>query len=393
MQSYNRLSIDLSAIQANLSSIKARFSTPRRLMPMVKAAAYGMNDLTLANFYQKDCGVDIVGVSHIHEAVSLRERGFMGAIFLIGSSTLDVSTIVNYNIEASIDHLALCELLSKEAEKQKKKIKVHLHLNTGMQRFGCRIEEAVAIAQLIASLPGLIFEGIFTHFIAAESSDSDHLSSKQSLDLEMLLSLLNKEGITPRWVHAANSAGALRFDLPFCNMMRIGLAALGLYSSENEKKALQLKPSLKLESTLIAINRCFKGETVGYSQCYTVQKEQENIAIIPIGYYDGIHLNYSGKGYVLIHGKPAPMVGRICMDFMMVDITNIPQAKVGDSVLIFGEDAYGNRLPPETVASWGTSNIRELITCLGPRIHRNFIYKEINNDTDAKRICKTVCSL
>src|SRR5262249_27483338 len=131
------------------------------------------------------------------------------------------------------------------------------------------------------------------------------------------------------------------------------------------------------------LNHCSQGETVGYSQSYRVQREKEKIAILPIGYYDGLHLNYSGKGYVLIHGKKAPMVGRICMDFMMVNVTDIPEAQIGDKVLIFG-----STLPIETVASWGTSNVRELMVCLGTRIKRRFIYEEIESalETDLQTL-------
>jgi len=374
MQNYNRLTIDLAAVRYNYDLILNRFPTKVRMMPMVKASSYGTDSFHMAEFFHKACGADIVGVSHVSEGVYLREKGFQLPIFVICAPFFDAETIVRYDLEPTVDSLETCVALSREAQRQNRSIKVHIHLDTGMQRFGCRIEEALQLALHLQHLPGLILEGVLTHFVGAESEQFDSLSSSQYLQFELLLKKLKEKNIFPQWIHIANSSGALRFHFQPCNMVRVGAAVLGLYSSEIERSTLSLRPALSLRSLIVGINKCQKGETVGYSQAYKATREKEIIAIIPIGYHDGLHLQYSGRGYVLIHGKKAPFVSRICMDFMMVNITDIPEAKIGDEVVIFGKDAYGNHLLPETVASWANTNVRELIACLGNRIERAYTH-------------------
>lgn len=159
-------------------------------------------------------------------------------------------------------------------------------------------------------------------------------------------------------------------------MARIGLAVYGLHPSPATKKAAELRLALSLISRIVGINVCKKGETISYGRTYSVHREKQRIAVLPIGYFDGLHRNYSGKSAVIIRGQKAPMVGKICMDFMMVDVTDIPNASPGDPVLIFGEDEYGHYLSPEELAARGDSIIHELITCLGPRIQRIFVHEE-----------------
>lgn len=159
-------------------------------------------------------------------------------------------------------------------------------------------------------------------------------------------------------------------------MVRIGLALYGLQGSEEASKSLDLQLAFSLTSRVVGINLCKAGETVSYGRSYKVTGPEQRIAILPLGYFDGLHQKYSNKGSVLIRGERAPIVGKICMDFMMVDVTNIPLVKVGDPVLIFGKDEYGQTLSVDEFASRGDSIVYELITCLGPRIQRIFVLEE-----------------
>jgi alanine racemase/UDP-N-acetylmuramoyl-tripeptide--D-alanyl-D-alanine ligase len=210
-----------------------------------------------------------------------------------------------------------------------------------MSRFGCRPEEALALARLIKDCPFLEFEGIMTHFACADNPEDDDFTRQQATTFEKVIQEMQQKGIHVPWKHAANSAGAVRFHYPQFNMVRIGLAVYGLYASEATKSALELRLALSLTSRIVGVNLCKTGETISYGRSYKVRNDNQRIAVLPIGYFDGLHRNYSGKGHVLIRGQKAPMVGKICMDFMMVDVTQIPNATVGDSVLIFGEDEYG----------------------------------------------------
>lgn len=370
----NQCLINLAVVEANIATIRKKLPSGNRIMAMVKAIAYGTDEVRMARFLIS-CGIDILGVSYVDEAVVLKRAGVAQSIFVINAAIYEAAKIVKWELEVGVSEKGLIESLSMEAAKLQRKIKVHLHVDTGMSRFGCRPEEALELARLIQKSPFLEFEGIMTHFACADNPAEDPFTHQQVHCFEKVIEELQKHGIDPPWKHAANSSGTVRFHFPQFNMVRIGLAIYGLYSSEATKEAVELSLALSLLSRIVGINICKPGESISYGRKYKAEKERR-IAVLPIGYFDGLHRNYSGKGVVIIRGHKAPMVGNICMDFMMVDVTDIPNAAIGDSVLIFGEDEHGHYLSPEDLAMKGDSIIHELITCLGPRIQRVFVHEE-----------------
>ena len=371
----NQCVINLAAIQANLALIRNRLPKETRLMVIVKALAYGTDEVRMSKFLT-NCGIDILGVSYVDEAVALKRAGIRQAIFSINAAPYEVAKVVKWDLEVGVSDSLLISSLSQEAANHHKQIKVHLHVNTGMGRFGCRPEEASELARQIHSSPSLELEGLMTHFACAEDPQEDEFTRQQIACFDRVIQELRDQGIPIKWTHAANSSGSLRFQLPQYNMVRLGLAVYGLYVSEAARKSLDLRLALSLTSRIVGINVCKYGETVSYGRRYRVTREMQKIAVLPIGYFDGLHRNYSGKAHVLIRGQKAVMVGNICMDYMMVDVTDIPHVAVGDQVLIFGEDEFGYYLSPEELANSGDSIIHELITCLGPRIQRVFVYEE-----------------
>lgn len=371
----NQCLINLAAIEANITAIRKKLPPKTRIMIIVKALAYGTNDIRMSKFLATS-GIDILGVSYIDEGVALKRAGVTQSIFAINAAIYEAAKVVKWDLEVGVSGKELIEALAHEAEKHHKKVKVHLHIDTGMSRFGCRPEEALELAQYIHSFPSLILEGLMTHFACADDPTNDAFTIAQAKCFEEIINSIRDVGIDIPWCHAANSSAVMRFDFPNFNMVRVGLAAYGLYPSEATRQAMDLRLALSLVSRIVGINTCRAGETISYGRSYTVQRDQQRIAVLPIGYFDGLHRTYSGKGSVIIRGKTAPMVGKICMDFLMVDITDIPNATIGDSVLIFGEDEHGNYLSPEELATSGDSIIYELITCLGPRIQRIFIHEE-----------------
>lgn len=376
--STNQCIVNLAAIQENIESIRDRLPPGNRVMVMVKAMAYGMDDIRIAKFL-KTCGVDILGVSYVDEGVALRRGGVTQSIFVINAACYEVAKIVKWDLEVGVDDVTMIENLAAEAEKYDRVLKVHLHVDTGMSRFGCRPENAIGLAKMIHNCSSLKLEGLMTHFACAENPAEDSFTLRQAQQLEEIILQLKEIGIDPPWKHAANSSAAIRFSFPAFNMVRLGLAVYGLSSSPATRNTLELRLAVSLLSRIVGINHCKSGETISYGRGYMVKKEEQRIAVLPVGYFDGLHRNYSGKGFVMIRGQKAPMVGKICMDFMMVDITDIPFAQTGDPVLIFGEDEYGHYLSPEDLALRGDSIVHELITCLGPRIQRLFVYEEANN--------------
>ncbi len=367
--------INLAALEWNLNALKMRLPVGTRLMVMVKAHAYGSDSIRIARFLQS-IGVGILGVSYIDEAVILRRSGIEMPIFVINVPPQEAGKVVKWNLEAGISSSACLQALSKEALLSGKKAKVHLHIDTGMSRFGCRHEEAAALAKEADALRGISIEGVMTHLACADDPSHDAFTLRQLEIFDSCIAAMQKEGIDPPWKHAANSACAIRFDLPQYNMVRIGLAAWGLHGSEAVRQRQELRLALSLISHIDGINICNQGDSVSYGRTYHVRRPKQSIAVLPIGYFDGLHRHYSGKSHVMVRGCPAPMVGSICMDYMMIDITDIPEARIGDPVLIFGTDQYGQFLPPEGLAQSGNSIAHELITCLGPRIPRVFIYEE-----------------
>ena len=369
----NQCFINLAAIEANLATIRLKLGKDTRIMVMVKASAYGTNDVRMAQFLAGK-GVDIFGVSYVDEGIALKRAGIAQSIFSLHASPYEASKVVEWNLEVGVSDKSVISEIAKVASQRQKRVKIHLHVDTGMNRLGCRLEEAISLAKEIISHHSLQLEGIMTHFATADDQSEDSFTFTQIERFNNVLQTLYQEGIDIPWRHAANSSAMMRLPLPQCNMARIGLALYGLNPSKGE--TIDLRPALSLTSRIAGINRCKKGETVSYGRNYTVEQEEQRIAVIPIGYFDGIHRNYSGKGSVIIHGKKAPMVGNICMDFMMVDISHIPSASIGDPALLFGDDGFGNSLDPKELAAQGGSIPHELISCLGPRIQRVFIHEE-----------------
>jgi len=376
----NHCFINLAAIQSNIGTLKSKLAKDCRIMVMVKALAYGTDDVRMAKFL-KTYGIDLLGVSYVDEGVALRRAGvgFGQEIFVINAALYEVVKIVKWDLAVGVSDKEFIRKLNGEALKQNKKVKVHLHVDTGMSRFGCRSEQALELGRIIKESSHLEFDGVMTHFACADNPQEDEFTMNQVRCFDAVIEKLEAEGIAVQWKHACNSSAVARFDFSQYNMVRVGLAIYGLYPSEAVRESMDLRLALSLTSRIVGINVCKAGETISYGRSYKVIREEQKIAVLPIGYFDGLHRNYSDKGYVIIRGQKAPMVGKICMDFMMVDITDIPNAAIGDAVLIFGEDEYGNYLSPEDLATSGDSIVYELITCLGPRIQRIFIHEEAHH--------------
>lgn len=370
----NLCCINLAAIENNLKVLATKL-TNTRLMVMVKAMAYGTDGLRIAKFLEK-CGIDILGVSYVDEAIALLKEGAKQSFFVLNAADYEIPKVIKWGLEVGVSDVKFVEKLGETAKKAHQSVKVHLHIDTGMCRFGCRPENASELAKAVQACPFLQSEGIMTHFASSDNPEEDSFTLRQTEIFDAVIQNLEKNGFFYKWKHAANSAGAIRFHFPQYNMARIGLAAYGLYPSEEAKQKVDLRLAISLISRVVGINLCKKGETISYGRAYQVKRDFQKIAVLPIGYFDGLHRNYSGKACVLIRGQKALMVGKICMDYMMVDVTDIPDVALNDPVLIFGEDEYGNYLSPEELAESGNSIIHELITCLGPRIQRMFVLEE-----------------
>ncbi len=353
----NQCTIHLTAIEQNLAMIRSSLPESTRLMVMLKALGYGTDDIQLAKFLELK-GIDILGVAHVDEAIRLRRAGAKQDLFVLHTPPFEAEKLAHWGFETAVSSREQIEALAAT----KKRVKVHLHLDTGMKRLGCHVSEARELCKLIEDAPQLELHGIMTHFAAADDPEEDAFTERQIETLEAFV----KDFDVP-WIHASNTSAVLRFKTSKCNMVRIGLGMFGLYPSKATER-LALRPALSLTSKVVGFNVCHEGESVGYSRAFRADRRDLKIAVVPLGYSDGMHRKY--KLQVTIRGQKASIVGNICMDFMMVDVTEIDGVEIGDSVLIFGQDPFGYHAPAEEVAGYGETIPYELIACLGPRIQR-----------------------
>lgn len=370
----SQCTINLAAIKHNIELLRRNLPPQTRMMPIVKAAAYGTQERMLARFLE-ECGIDILGVAHVDEGISLKRSGARQSIFCLHAAPYEAEKVVDWGLEVGVSSLDCIKTLIEAAELKNAVVKVHLHVDTGMARFGCRPEDALPLARAIHAHPNLHLEGIMTHFVAADDPSHDTFTIEQAGKLTQAIHAIEADGIPIPWRHAANSSATQRLDFPHFNMVRIGLAMYGLVRTAETRLSSQLRLALSLTTKLAGINLTHKDETVGYGRRWKSESDSR-IGVIPLGYYDGLHRQYSNKAQVMIRGKKVPLVGSICMDYCMCDLSNVPEAEIGDTVLIFGEDDAGHYLAPSELANSGGTIVHELITCLGPRVHRIFIDEE-----------------
>lgn len=361
--------IDEDAVLFNIAQMKANMSPNTKLMAVVKTDAYGHGAAYLSEAIEEEvCGY---GVATVEEAVSLRKHGRKKMILILGYVHESLFPIVvEQEISMDVYSLETCKKLSREAEKIGKTAKVHFKLDTGMSRLGVLAnEESLELLEQIANLPYIEVEGIFTHFSAAD--EKDKTSARQQLALyHDFIRKAEERGITVPYYHCANSAGVITMRETDFSMVRAGIALYGLYPSDEVKEdAQKLKPVLSLISHVVMVKDVAAGTGISYGSTYVTPKK-ERIATIPVGYGDGYPRALSNCGYVLIHGKKAPIRGRICMDQFMVDISEIPGVVLGDEVTLVGCDRQECITIEELCMLIGNTFNYEFVCDLGKRIPR-----------------------
>ena len=330
--------ISLEAIGHNIREVKKRLPEGVKLLGVVKANAYGHGAVPVASYLENQ--VDYFATATIEEAVELRENGISAPILILGYvSPSQYGDLVEYDITQTIDSYAQALALEKEAARQNRKAKAHLAVDTGMTRIGFQVTEHDADeAAKIADLPHIELEGMFTHFSCADQEDKTYCSMQME-KYDKMTALLAERGVTIPLRHICNSAGIMEFDDHRFEMVRSGIITYGIYPSEEVKKErLDLIPALSWKSHVIHVKEVGPGIGVSYGATYVTEKPMTRIATVSAGYADGYPRALSNQGCVLIHGKKAPIIGRICMDQFMVDVTDIPDVKIGDAVTLLGKD-------------------------------------------------------
>lgn len=361
--------IDEDAVLSNLAQMKANLSPEVGIMAIVKTDAYGHGaDFLSAAIEEEVCGF---GVATVEEAVSLRRHGRRKMILILGYVHESLfPTVIEQDISMDVYSFETCKKLSYVAERLGKAAKVHFKLDTGMSRLGVLAnEESLTLLERIVQLPYIEVEGIFTHFSAAD--EKDKTSTRRQLFLyQEFIQKAKERGIVVPYYHCANSAGIIDMRETDFNMVRAGIALYGLYPSDEVKKEqVSLRAALSLVSHVVMVKEVAAGTGISYGSTYVTLKE-ERIATIPVGYGDGYARALSNRGYVLIHGKKAPIRGRICMDQFMVDVSDIPDVVVGDPVTLVGIDGSEQITVEYLCEIIGNTFPYEFICDLGKRIPR-----------------------
>lgn len=366
--------INLDNIAHNVREIRRITNKNSEIMGVVKADAYGHGVMEVAKTILEN-GATRLAVSMLDEAIQLRNNGISAPILVLGyTDPIRANEIIEYDITQSVFSHELARALSDEAVRQGKKVKIHIKIDTGMSRIGFLPGyNAVKNVSEISALPNIIIEGLFTHFSTADEKDRAY-TLMQFERFMSICSELQRIGIHIPVKHCSNSGGIIEYPEMHLDMVRAGIILYGMYPSEDvDKSKIDLKPAMTLKANVIMVKDIEKNTSISYGRIFTTQRESK-IATIPIGYADGYSRLLSNKGRVLINGQFAPVVGRVCMDQCMIDVTDIDgKVEVGDEVILIGEQK-GNSISVESVANTiGIINY-ELVCLIGKRIPRAFVH-------------------
>ena len=361
--------IDLDAIEKNIDAVREKAGLP--VMAIVKADAYGHGAIQVARLLKDKCA--FFGVSSMLEAMELRRAGLDNPILILGYTPVSAfPTAVRNGIRPSIFHYEDALALSRTAvELGVSKAPFHFALDTGMSRIGFQATTAAADqCARIARLPGIFAEGLFTHFATADSADLSR-SQKQAELFYRFDSMLRDRGVEIPIRHLDNSAGILNFSHP-CEMVRSGIITYGLYpSDEVDRSRLALTPALSWQCRITHLKLLEAGREISYGGTF-VTTRPTMVATIPVGYADGYRRSLSGKFHVLIHGKEAPILGRVCMDQLMVDVTHIPETRLEDTVILIGKSGDA-QITVEQLAAAADSFNYELVCGISRRVPRIYV--------------------
>ena len=363
-----RVKIDLDAIASNMDAIREKAGVP--VMAVVKADAYGHGAVQVARLLQDKCA--FFCVSSILEAMELRQAGLSTPILILGHTPADAfPTAIREGIRPTIYRLEDALALSKAAQFLELPARFHFAVDTGMSRIGFQVtEEDADVCARIANLPGLFAEGLFSHFATADCADLSR-AEQQAERFAEFDGMLRRRGVKVPIRHLNNSAGLMNFATPY-EMVRSGIITYGMYpSDEVDPGLLALRPALQWLSRVTHVKTLPAGREISYGGTY-VTKADTVVATIPVGYADGYRRNLSGKFYVLIHGQKAPILGRICMDQMMVDVTAIPGVQVGDRVTLVGIDGE-EAITMEQISAQADSFNYEFVCGISRRVPRLYV--------------------
>ena len=362
------IEINLDSVKQNIKNIKNCIDKQAQIMGVVKGNAYGHDSVEVSKTLIEQ-GVEQLAVARIEEAIVLRKNSINVPILVLSVSLKEqLSLYLDYNVMPTISNIETAKKFDEIASRYRKKLKVHLKIETGMGRLGIMPEVAFCSLKKIKAMDNIDVQGIYTHFSTADEDNKEYTNDQFKI-FGNVMDQIKRNNINIPFFHVANSGTILDLPNMWLDIIRPGCIIYGLYPSNEVSKTIQLYPALSFKSRIAFIKKLEPNKYIGYGRTYKT-KRSTLIATLPVGYADGYSRLLSNRGKVLLSGFEAPVIGRVCMDQMMIDITDVPKANIGDEVVLWGKQ-MGKTIAVEDIA--------ELL---------NTIVDEVVHLTDKSRVAK-----
>lgn len=359
--------IDLSAIRHNFLVLR-KLAGKTKILTVIKADAYGHGMLAVAKVLVKE-KVDFIGLSNLTEGIALRKAGIKTPVLLFETTLAEqAKDIVDYCLTPTVCTYELAAALDSCARKRKRVVDIHVKVDTGMGRLGIWHEEALGFIKKLSRLPNLRIQGICTHFPSADTDRA--FTRKQIQQLADLVSQLRENGLAVPYVHAANSMGLAGYKTDILNLARPGLMLYGLYPRLELEKKIRLRPAMSVHSRIIFLKRIEKGRSISYGRTFVARRPM-TVATLPIGYSDGYLRGLSRKADVLVGGQRCPVLGRVTMDQIVVDVSRIRNPRLGMPVVILGKQGR-HEVSADELAQLAHTISYEIICSFGSRLSREY---------------------
>jgi alanine racemase len=359
--------VDLDALRWNFRQIRSKVGPQVKILSMVKANGYGHGATAIATALAAE-GSDAFGVATLEEGVELRQTSIKEPILVLaGAYAEQVDRFFDHRLTPVVYDVESLKQLDAVVHSSDRDLQVHLKVDTGMGRLGLLAAEVDSWLPTIKKLKALKIEGVFSHFSHAESVEG-HYTREQLRIFREVIERLRSGGIEPSVVHLANSAATITLPAAYFDMVRPGLMLYGIYPSPAMANQISLKPVLSWKTQVLQVKKVPAGTSISYGQTFITQRKSL-IAILPIGYADGYPRLLSNRGEVLVNGKRAPVVGRVCMDLTMIDVTDIGEIRQGDEVVLLGRQGDAE-ISADEMAAWASTISYEILTSIGARVTR-----------------------
>jgi len=364
--------VDLDHYRHNWGEVRRLIGPQVEIMPAVKADAYGHGAIEISRI-ALECGASCLGVANADEGVQLRAGGIDAPVVILSPATVsEIREIIKYNLTPSISDVSFAREFEQALCAADIRMPVHIEVDTGMGRGGLIYSEALQTIREIASLPHLILRGVFTHFSSSEAADDDH-NRLQWERFNRTLEELGKSGIEIPVKHMSNSGGVINFPHCHFDLVRPGIMTYGICPAKDPSPGVDLLPVMSFKTSIVLVKEFPKDYGIGYNRTY-VTSRPTRIATIPVGYGDGFGVILSNRGEALIRGQRAPIVGRVSMDMCMVDVTHIPECRIGDEAVLLGKQG-GEYISANEIAARAGTISYEVLCALGKRAPRVFLDK------------------